>query len=234
MTSDGGYSPAEITAAKIKVDENQSRARCAAVKYLASVDLHYYHEAEAGLVAALRADRVEAVRLEAALALGECRGVTVRMLDALNLAALGLDTDGNPAETAETVRAAAANSLNRCLTRGIGNTPAALAQGAPSGQQFTAAPSPIQAVTYFEPNAASPVLPEERLRAGTVSASPISAPPAPPRSLYQSWLNFTSPPDSARSRMRGLTPLGSEAALAIPVASPSPPAILAPVPYNNN
>src|SRR2546425_250805 len=63
-------SPAEAAAAKIRADEAGAKARRTAVKYLATVDCHYYPEAEAALIAALRADRNECVRLEAALALG--------------------------------------------------------------------------------------------------------------------------------------------------------------------
>ncbi len=119
MVADGGFSPAEITAAKIMLDETQAKARQAAVKYLASVDCHYYPEAEISLIATLRADRSENVRLEAAQALGNCRGVTVRILDALRLTATGQETDGNPAETSDQVRSAASNSLNRLLSAGM-------------------------------------------------------------------------------------------------------------------
>src|SRR5262249_15015819 len=42
MIVDGTYSPAEISAARIKIDESQAKARRAAVKYLAIIDCHYY------------------------------------------------------------------------------------------------------------------------------------------------------------------------------------------------
>lgn len=111
MITDGSRSPAEITAAKIKIDEGQALARQAAVRYLGTIDCHYYPEAEAGIIAALRCDRIESVRFEAAVALGTCRGVSMRTLEALNIVALGLETDGNPAESSETVRLAARHSL---------------------------------------------------------------------------------------------------------------------------
>src|SRR6516162_9125586 len=113
MIVDGGYSPAEITAAKIKIDEAHANVRRAAVRYLATIDCLYYPEAESGLIAAMRADRVEMVRYEAALAPGNCRGLTAKMLEALNMTALGLELDGNPAESSERVRSAARSSLHR-------------------------------------------------------------------------------------------------------------------------
>jgi hypothetical protein len=114
-----GASLAEISAAKIKLDQSQVKSRQAAVRYLALVDCHFYPEAEAGLIAALRADRNEGVRYEAALALGTSRCVSRRMVDALTIAALGHVTDGHPAETSERVRAAAHESLTRVLAHGI-------------------------------------------------------------------------------------------------------------------
>ena len=60
---------AEGAAARIKADEAEAKARRAAVRYLGTVDCHYWPEAQAALIIALRADRNECVRLEAALAL---------------------------------------------------------------------------------------------------------------------------------------------------------------------
>jgi hypothetical protein len=219
MMTDGGFSPAEISAAKVRLDEMQGQARRSAVRYLATVDCHYYHEAEAALIAALRADRVEAVRLEAARALADCPGVTVRILDALNLTALGLDLDGNPAETSAAVRSAARDSLNRCLMRGIGMSP--VSQTLPSVRETPLALTPL---------ATAVVTPAERLRAETVSTNVKLDPPvAPTRSFFQIVTNLISreppPPklsgdayarQATAARMRGLTPIGPESSLAIP------------------
>ena len=241
MIADGNHSPAEITAAKIKIDEMQGRARCAAVKYLATVDCHYYPEAEAGLLAALRADRVEAVRLEAATSLGNCRGVTARILDALNLAALGLDNDGNPAESSEAVRMAARKSLNLCMARGMGQpaVPASLAPPALTWQ--TPVEQPVVPTQYHIPvppppppvaPASATVTPEERLLAETLGAPKTVLPTQPPpRSLFDFLMSFRSPRDASPStpnpdrsyvekttaeRMRGLTPLVPDSMMAIP------------------
>lgn len=106
---------AEGAAARIKADTAGAAARRAAVRYLATVDCHYWPEAQLGLANALRQDRNECVRLEAALALARgccCTRITV---EALSIAVSGSNRDGNPAETCERVRAAAMVALEHCL-----------------------------------------------------------------------------------------------------------------------
>jgi hypothetical protein len=61
---------AEGAAARIKADEADAKARREAVRYLGTVDCHYWPEAQDALANSLRADRNECVRFEAALALG--------------------------------------------------------------------------------------------------------------------------------------------------------------------
>jgi hypothetical protein len=223
MVQDGGFSPAEIAAAKVKLDEIQARSRQAAVKYLATVDCLYYPEAEASLIAALRADRNEVVRLEAATAIGSCRGVTVRILDALHLTATAQETDGNPAEPSERVRSAARISLNKLLSSGLS------AGGVDFLPAMVNRPTPasvLPAAQYLPPAPASPpVSQHERDIAATVSVQPKSAasPTVAARpTLYDYWRNFVYGRDAAAApgavdpRLRGLTPLGSEPPLAIP------------------
>ena len=147
MVQDGGFSPAEITAAKVKLDEIQARSRQAAVKYLATVDCLYYPEAEASLIAALRADRNEAVRSEAATAIGGCRGVTVRSLDALHLTATAQETDGNPAEPSEARALGSAHlaeqaPLQRSI-RGRRGLPAGHGKSSDANRRIHAARRPI-------------------------------------------------------------------------------------------
>ncbi len=77
----GTVTPAETTAAKIVAEETGAKWRRAAVRYLGTVDHHYYPEAEAALVAALRADRNELVRLEAAQALATAGFSAVRTVE---------------------------------------------------------------------------------------------------------------------------------------------------------
>lgn len=235
MIADGGYSPAEITAAKIKIDEAQAQARRAAVRYLGTIDCHYYPEAEAGLVAALRADRAEAVRYEAALALGNSRGFTEKMLEALNMTALALELDGNPAETSERVRSAAQRSLERCVERGLALPP--LAQQAVSAIDCWLPPDPlaVQPVGYYLPAyvARPPISARERQIAETIGTQPReAAPPSGLRSFFQSLFG-REPARGQRNavdpRLSGLAPLGAVQPLAIPTE----PQSLAPMqPYN--
>ncbi len=109
---------AEGAAAAIKIEEAQAAARRAAVRYLGTVDCYYWGpEVEPALVDALRGDRNECVRWEAALALGRgccCTKVTIRGLaDALS----SRPSDApRKAEKSERVRAAAAVALAHCLT----------------------------------------------------------------------------------------------------------------------
>jgi hypothetical protein len=106
---------AEGAAAQIQKDTAEAKARRAAVRYLGTVDCHYWPEAKAALIMALRADRNECVRLEAALALARgccCNKATIM---ALNLTVSGSDEDGNPSENSERVKAAAYFALGRCL-----------------------------------------------------------------------------------------------------------------------
>jgi hypothetical protein len=74
---------AEGAAARIKADEAGAKARRAAVRYLGTVDCHYWPEASDALIGALRTDRNECVRWEAAMALGSgccCNKATIKAL----------------------------------------------------------------------------------------------------------------------------------------------------------
>jgi hypothetical protein len=226
MVQDGGFSPAEIAAAKVKLDEIQAKSRQAAVKYLATVDCYYYPEAEYSLIAALRADRNEAVRLEAATVLGGCRGVTVRILDALHLTATAQETDGNPAETSERVRSAARISLNKLLSTGVSAGGVEFLPGLANRQP----PAPTCVVPAFQYLPQAPAIPpawqRERDIAATVSVQPQSAAPTRP-TLYDYLRNLingrdpASAPSAVDPRLRGMTPLGNQAPLAIPANRPA-------------
>lgn len=94
-------------AAKVKFDRLQAKQRIEAVKYLGTVDCHYWPEAEDALVGALRVDRNEWVRLAAAQTLlGGCC-CTKKTITALSIAASCSDEDGNPREKSPRVVAAA-------------------------------------------------------------------------------------------------------------------------------
>lgn len=107
---------AEIVAAKIRRGEADACKRRAAVRFLGSVDCQYYHEAEEALIAHLRADQNECVRLEAAHVLGNGCCCTPRTLAALQIAVAGTAADGNPPEKSDRVKAAAMDALQSCLS----------------------------------------------------------------------------------------------------------------------
>ncbi len=106
---------AEGAAARIKADEAAAKARREAVRFLGTVDCRYWPEAQDALINALRADRNECVRLEAAVALGHgccCNKATIK---ALMLTVSGSAEDGNPPERSDRVRAWAYAALAHCL-----------------------------------------------------------------------------------------------------------------------
>lgn len=245
MIASRSFSSAEITAAKIKLDEAQAKARHAAVRYLATVDCNYYPEAEAGLITALRADRNENVRHEAAVVLGTCRGTTKKIVEALSLTALGQETDGNPSENSERVRLAARNSLNRALANGLAMYPMEQPQMMPTMNWPD--PYALQPENYYLPTAprtAPTVSQQERDLAETVSVQAKSvAAPTLPRSLVEWIRNYLASREATRNatparkavdpRLRGLSPLGPETRLAIPSVHPNSTAFPYSLPYND-
>jgi hypothetical protein len=117
LAAKGGPNGAEAVAAKIKQDEADAKARRAAVRYLSTVDCHYWPDAEVAIISALRDDRNECVRYEAALALLNGCCCNARTIEALNLVVSGSEKDGKPSETSERVRCAALAALQGCLMR---------------------------------------------------------------------------------------------------------------------
>jgi hypothetical protein len=105
----------EGAAANAKKDALEAKERVKAVRYLGTLDCRYYPEAEMALIAALRMDRVECVRWEAALAFGRGCCCTKKVMEALEISVSGSDRDGNPDERSPRVREAAAFALDRCL-----------------------------------------------------------------------------------------------------------------------
>ena len=106
--------PAVAAAAKIKAEQDQAEIRRQAVAFLAGVDCRYYPEAEAALIASLRADRSECVRLEAAKVLLGCSCRSPDIVKALTICAAGSDADGNPCERSTRVRMLALQALQCC------------------------------------------------------------------------------------------------------------------------
>jgi hypothetical protein len=108
---------AEGAAAQVQADEADAPKRRAAVRYLGTVDCRYWPDVSVALKNALRADKIECVRYEAALALGRgccCNKVT---MDALTNAISDAPKDDLPVETSERVREAAMMALNGCLAK---------------------------------------------------------------------------------------------------------------------
>jgi hypothetical protein len=104
----------EGAAAKIKKDEADAKARREAVRYLGTVDCHYWPEATEALAKSLRLDPNECVRFEAALSLRNGCCCNEKTVKALEYCVSSSDKDGAPAERSDRVRAAAADALARC------------------------------------------------------------------------------------------------------------------------
>ncbi len=102
-------------ASKAKLDRAGAEERMKAVKYLGTLDCHYWPEAEEALIGALRADRNECVRYEAAVALSKGCCCTCKVIVALSHVVSCSDADGHPYEKSARVRAVAAHALDRCM-----------------------------------------------------------------------------------------------------------------------
>lgn len=108
---------AEGAAAKIKAEEAQAKAKIAAIEYLATVDCRYYPEAEAALIAGLRAEKNECVRIAAAKAFVNGCCCSPKVMKALTISVSCSNKDGFPAEASELVRTYAYVALERCLQK---------------------------------------------------------------------------------------------------------------------
>lgn len=103
-------------AAKIQADEAAAKERRAAVRYLGTVDCHYWPEAGKALVTALRSDRNECVRYEAALALANGCCCNKTTIETLIIVLSCSDRDNFPKETSARVHAASRIALEKCLS----------------------------------------------------------------------------------------------------------------------
>ncbi len=122
---------ADGAAARIKADEAQAKERRANVRYLGTVDCARYPEAEKALINALRTDRNECVRWEAAIVLGHGCCCTRKTIEALKFTVEASNKDNNPKETSDRVRAAAEASLNAC--QGVADLSPVPPEKAPAG-----------------------------------------------------------------------------------------------------
>lgn len=103
------------SAAKIKKDQLEAPHRLDAIKQLGTVDCHWYPEAADQLTLALRSDRSECVRFEAAKILSRCNCCSPKMVHALKICVAGTNFDGNPGERSIRIRNQAAVALTHCL-----------------------------------------------------------------------------------------------------------------------
>jgi hypothetical protein len=131
-------------AGKIQAELAKCKDEIKAIRYLATLDCHYFPEAGKDIADALRQSRCECVRLEAARALGTgccCNPYTVQKLA---ICVAGSNRDGNPSETSERVRAAAYFSLEHCLAclGGPREPPKAPERGPETGPERAPAPEP--------------------------------------------------------------------------------------------
>jgi hypothetical protein len=231
----------EGEAAAVKKDAAEAKARRNAVRLLGTVDCRYYADAPDKLIAALRTDGVECVRLEAAWALGSGCCCQPKVIDALDITVAGLETDGNPAERSPRVRDAAAAALEHCL---------ACAPPAPPADVL-----PVPEGTDGErPKKKTPVLelgmePEKKIPPADVAAEPAkNSSRIPSRELLEraratlalyhaQHPNGMTPPQPTEKSLVSLFK-GAETAMApepkigkaLPVAMPMPSSMPAPMP----
>jgi hypothetical protein len=168
-------------AARIKADEADAAARRAAVRYLATVDCHWWPEAQDALINALRADRNECVRWEAAVALGSGCCCTPKTIAAMTISVNGTDEDGNPAETSERVRGAAHASLQNCLSRfpvsaePAPETPPEPIKEPKSGAGAKPAKTPVVPAAYYKQVQSKGLAPALVRARQSVASSPVAA-----------------------------------------------------------
>ena len=93
------------------------------IEFLATVDCRYYPEAEAGLIAGLRAEKNECVRIAAAKAFASGCCCSPKVAKALLTSVNCSNKDGFPAEASELVRTYAYVALERCLRKCVEEEP---------------------------------------------------------------------------------------------------------------
>jgi hypothetical protein len=144
-------------AALVKADLAGAAARRAAIRFLGTVDCRYWPEAEAALIKGLRADKIECVRWEAAMALQRGCCCTTKIILALTICVSGSDVDGQPAECSPRVRDAAAVALSMC----VADQPAPVLLGPPAitPPPPEILPTPIKKKELIPPEKVGPSLP---------------------------------------------------------------------------
>jgi len=96
---------------RLRADELAARKRQADIRYLGGIDSRYWPEVQEVLLLSLRCDPNEAVRHEAAVALGRGFNCSKTTLRALSICVNASQEDGYPAEASPRVRSAARKAL---------------------------------------------------------------------------------------------------------------------------
>lgn len=152
-------------AAQAMKDAAEAAERRRAVRILGTFDCHWHPEAELGLAAALRTDRAECVRLEAAIALNRGCCCTKLIVQALEDCVSGMDKFG-PSENSPRVVMVAQMALEKCL-----QCPEAI---------MIEEPLPDDTDRRMEEDRGSDRLPNPRNANDPGSAKPLNPPPPPP------------------------------------------------------
>lgn len=113
----------DVIDAQTRRDDAAIQARLVALRYLGTLPCQHIPEAEAALIAALRSDRHELVRLEAARSLAAGCCPTPRVVEHVWAAAAGATADGYPPEASRRVRNMSALALQRCMVASKACTP---------------------------------------------------------------------------------------------------------------
>ena len=226
---------AQGAASAIQANAADAKARRAAVKYLGTVDCHWFPEAEAGLIGALRADPIECVRWEAAHQLRNGCCCTKKVIEALRICVQGTNEDGNPSENSPRVRAEAMVALQECLScGGDGSAPVRPEMPTrPENPDALAAANPyFHAIGYYREGlnyrTREQVVADARALVGKVRhVRRSSQPPRGQRSLMELWSYAgqpepAEPAEPAADPNQPLRPVPQPAAQPHPVPEPAP------------
>jgi hypothetical protein len=199
---------AEGAAARVKQDEADAKARRLAVRYLSTVDCHYWPEVQDALINSLRTDRNECVRWEAAMAMGTGCCCSKAIIKALAIAVSGSDEDGFPSETSERVKAAASRSLAHCLACASVVLPISIEElppgpvgpvprpeTAPPAEKISARPTNLPPMEFYQQVRNKSSMEDVVVQARRVQAEAEKPAPVIKREL---------PPEAARLRDRSL------------------------------
>jgi hypothetical protein len=242
---DAAKGDAAAAAAKIAQDEAQAKERRAAVRYLGTVDCHYWGDvAIPALIAALRGDPNECVRWEAAMALGSGCCCNKQTIAALTLSVYGVDDpaegrtvagafvdgqrvvifDKHPVETSERVKASALAALQHCLScYSEVTTPGPERGPEPAPEKKTAQGKvAFQPAVYSKPGVEPQTLVQMVQTARQITTTPtsVSVPASAPANINSHTLAgvFSRAFGSSSSQMDG----SAVSADAPPMAAPSP------------